>query len=66
MLARYCPRCGSTLVKSVPYLSTVVLVCSACGFDERDELDGVAQQKVSQKAKGSYSVYRAGGPKGKR
>ena len=38
-----------------------IIVCSACGFDGRNELDLFPEEKGSQKAKGRYSPYKTGG-----
>ena len=38
-----------------------VIKCSNCGFDERAVYEVYPEQKASQKAKGSYSPYKAGG-----
>ena len=35
--------------------------CNNCGFDERVVYDVYPEQKTSQKAKGNYSPYKAGG-----
>jgi len=61
-----CPRCKSAEVKVVAYRGTTARICNTCGFDERNELDIDAGEKTNQKAKGAYSPYRTGGPKGKR
>jgi len=42
-------------------MESTCAVCNACDYDERDELDACPEQNSSQKAKGSYSPYKAGG-----
>ncbi len=61
MPPRICPRCDSEDVKLIKYMESTCVVCQACGYDERDELDLAPEQKVSQKAKGSYTPYKTGG-----
>jgi hypothetical protein len=61
-----CPECGSNDVEVVNYRGSEVRICKTCEFDERDEFDAEGGEKSNQKAKGSYSPYHAGGPKGKR
>lgn len=56
-----CPKCGSAKIKHYKYLGIKVLKCSNCGFDESSLYDVYHEQKASQKAKGKYSVYKAGG-----
>ena len=56
-----CPKCGSGDVKFLKYLDIKVIKCSNCGFDESDVYDVYPEQKTSQKAKGSYTVYKTGG-----
>ncbi len=55
-----CPRCSSEKIQQTMYLNTKCVVCKSCGFDERDELDGVPTQKQG-KSKGSYTPYKTGG-----
>ena len=40
------------------------LVCNSCGYDERETYDVYPENKQSQKAKGEFSPYRAGGARG--
>ena len=56
-----CPKCGSKDVKIYIYMGTKVLKCNNCGFDESASLEAFPEQRKSQKAKGAYSVYKAGG-----
>ncbi|MBI4145574.1 hypothetical protein HY493_05225 [Candidatus Woesearchaeota archaeon] len=57
-----CPRCKSADVKLVAYRGQQMRVCNVCGFDETTEFESEAGEKTSQKAKGSYSPYKTGGP----
>lgn len=57
-----CPRCKSTDVILQKYRGIVVRVCRTCGYDESLEFENEAGEKGSQKAKGSYSPYKSGGP----
>lgn len=56
-----CPKCGSDDVKLYNYLGIKTIKCNNCGFDEGAAYDAVPEQKTSQKAKGRYNVYKAGG-----
>jgi len=56
-----CPKCRSEHVELESYNNIQCRVCLDCGFDERDELDSVGQQKASKKAKASYTPYKTGG-----
>ena len=58
-----CPKSGSENIKIGEYIGSEVLKCNDCGFDESKELDVFPEEKVSQKAKESYSPYKAGGSK---
>lgn len=58
-----CPKCNSENVKIVEYLGTKCIVCKECGYDEREDLEQVPEQRSSQKAKGQYSPYKKGGSK---
>ncbi len=62
-MSKKCPKCSSLNVKSISYLGAKVLKCSDCGFDESALLDVFPEDKSSQKAKGSYSPYKTGGPR---
>ncbi len=61
MTPRHCPKCESDDVLVVTYMDIECVVCNTCGFDERDELEGVPEGRTSQKAKGQYSKYKTGG-----
>ena len=56
-----CPKCRSEDVKTVLYRGIKCAVCNKCGFDERDVYEQYPEEKGSQKAKGSFSPYKAGG-----
>lgn len=56
-----CPKCGSSDIKLYNYLGVKALKCNNCGFDERNIYEVYPEQKTSQKAKGDYTVYKAGG-----
>lgn len=56
-----CPKCGSRNVKAQTYMGIKVVKCGNCGFDESLLYDVYPEEKKSQKAKGKYSVYKAGG-----
>ena len=56
-----CPKCGSKDIKFLDYLGIKALKCSSCGFDESAVYEVYPEQKTSQKAKGKYNVYKAGG-----
>lgn len=58
---RKCPKCGSYNVEPYLYQSVEVIKCNGCGFDEGSDYDIVPEQKASQKAKGKYTPYKAGG-----
>lgn len=56
-----CPECGSKNTNLYNYLGIKALKCSNCGFDEGSAYEVYPEQKTSQKAKGGYTVYKAGG-----
>ncbi len=58
-----CKRCNSTSIKIVNYLGIKCQVCNDCGYDEREAYEVFPEERSSQKAKGSYSPYKTGGPK---
>ena len=58
---RKCPKCSSYNVEPYIYQSIEVIKCSDCGFDESSDYDLVPEEKASQKAKGRYTPYKAGG-----
>lgn len=56
-----CPRCGSNRVHFEDYLGAKCVVCDSCGFDGRETYLVYPEEKRSQKEKGRYSPYKAGG-----
>ena len=56
-----CPKCGSESIKLVNYLGIKTMKCGSCGFDESSAYEVYPEQKTSQKAKGRYNAYKAGG-----
>lgn len=56
-----CPKCNSNNIKLYKYLGIQAIKCSNCGFDESSVYEVFPEQKTSQKAKGSYAVYKTGG-----
>lgn len=56
-----CPKCGSKDVKLYSYIGSKIIKCGDCGFDESKIYEVYPEEKKSQKAKGSYSVYKTGG-----
>ena len=58
-----CPKCKSSKIKIISYMGVKCVVCRNCGFDESSQYEVYPEEKKSQKAKGKYNVYKAGGPK---
>ena len=58
-----CPKCKSGNVKMIDYLSVKCIKCDNCGYDGSKEYDVYPEEKTSQKEKGRYNVYKAGGLK---
>ncbi|MBR9691598.1 hypothetical protein GOV06_02330 [Candidatus Woesearchaeota archaeon] len=58
-----CAKCGSTNIKSVEFMGSKVYYCKDCGYDERDALSVVPEQRTSQREKTRHSPYRTGGGK---
>lgn len=56
-----CPKCDSKDIKFYSYFGMKVVKCGNCGFDESGIYEVYPEQKASQKAKGKYAVYKAGG-----
>ncbi len=56
-----CPKCGSASIKIYNYSGIKAAKCKSCGFDEGRIYEVYPEQRASQKAKGSYSVYKTGG-----
>lgn len=57
-----CRKCGSENIEIIDHQGAKVMLCKDCGYDERDDLDIFPEEKTSQKAKGRFSPYKAGGP----
>ncbi|MBR9676569.1 hypothetical protein GOV04_00315 [Candidatus Woesearchaeota archaeon] len=57
-----CPKCNSDKVKTVLYQGIEVVVCTDCGYDERDDLEEAPEYRSSQREKGRYNKYKAGRP----
>ncbi len=56
-----CPKCGSADIKYSNYLNIKTIKCNNCGFDESFVYEVYPEQKISQKAKEEYAVYKKGG-----
>jgi len=56
-----CPKCKSNNVKIIKYMDVKCVLCSNCGFDESKQYEVFPEEKKSQKAKGRYTPYKAGG-----
>ncbi|MBI1969519.1 hypothetical protein HYS48_02390 [Candidatus Woesearchaeota archaeon] len=56
-----CPRCKSDNIRIVDYMTVQCIVCNSCGYDERMVYEIVPEEKTSQKLKGRFSPYKAGG-----
>ena len=56
-----CPKCSSADIKFKNYLGIKTIKCNTCGFDESSTYEVYPEQKISQKAKGKYNVYKKGG-----
>ena len=60
-VARRCSRCSSHNVRMVNYQGIRMLICQNCGYYETITYDEVPVMRSSQKAKGQFSPYKAGG-----
>ena len=56
-----CSKCGSTKVQTYKYITVTCIRCLMCGHDTCAELDIFPTPRSSQKAKGSFTPYKAGG-----
>ena len=56
-----CPKCNSSKVKTVEYLGVKCIKCDNCGYNESQQYEVYPEEKTSQKAKGRYTPYKAGG-----
>ena len=61
MIKNKCPICSSDNIKIIKYMGIDCIVCNNCGFDESSQYEVFGEEKKSQKAKGNYNVYKAGG-----
>ena len=55
-----CPRCDSEKIRIVNYMGTNVRICKDCGYDEREELDTVPEERNTQREKRKFTPYRSG------
>jgi len=58
-----CPKCNSGHIDAVDYMGVKALICLTCGYDESSEMEAGGGARTNQKAKASYSPYKAGGSK---
>ncbi|HII65805.1 TPA: hypothetical protein HA372_04940 [Candidatus Woesearchaeota archaeon] len=56
-----CPRCFSDDVELVDYMGVKCIVCRACGFDETQLYEVYPEERGSQREKGKFTPYKAGG-----
>ena len=56
-----CPKCNSSNIKIIDYMGVKCIKCSNCGYDESKQYEIYAEEKKSQKEKGRYAPYKAGG-----
>ena len=61
-MADKCPKCGSLKTESVADHNMTFVVCRACGYDE-SMYDVTDVQRSTQREKGRYNPYKAGGSK---
>jgi len=58
-----CPVCGSKKIRPYKYNDVTCFECDNCSYDSCEEFEEVPEEKTSQKAKGRYTPYKAGGSK---
>jgi len=58
-MKKKCPKCGSFNV-AIHKEDIEFLTCKSCGYDELEE-EAYPEQRSSQREKGRYSPYKAGG-----
>ncbi|HJO01379.1 MAG: hypothetical protein QF655_01970 [Candidatus Woesearchaeota archaeon] len=58
---KICLKCKSSNIKLISYMGVKCIVCNNCGFDESKQYDVYPEGKTSQKEKGRYTPYKAGG-----
>lgn len=56
-----CPGCHSKNVKVIKDNSLTFIQCKACGYDELAGDEVFPEQRTSQREKGRFSPYKAGG-----
>ena len=60
-IKKRCPKCNSNKIKIIKYMGVECIICNNCGFDESSQYEVFPEEKKSQRAKGKYTVYKAGG-----
>ena len=58
---KICPKCKSSNAKIIDYGGVRCVVCRKCGYDESKQYEVFPEEKKSQKEKGRYTPYKAGG-----
>jgi predicted nucleic-acid-binding Zn-ribbon protein len=58
-MKKRCPKCGSEEIEM--YDDLAFIKCTKCGYDELGTADFPYGVKKSQKEKGRYSPFKAGG-----
>lgn len=58
-----CPKCGSNKVDKVEEQDAMFLVCSSCGYDEREAMNVLPEERSRQFRKSENSPYKVGGPR---
>ena len=58
-----CPKCKSPNVRIEEYQGIDCIVCNDCDYDESQQYEVYPEHKTSQKAKGKFTPYKAGGNK---
>ena len=58
---KICPKCESSNAKIIDYMWVRCVVCRKCGYDESKQYEVFPEEKKSQKEKGIYTPYKAGG-----
>ena len=56
-----CPSCNSDNIKIIDYLGVKCIICNNCGLDESKQYEVFPEENKSQKEKGRYTPYKAGG-----
>ncbi len=63
MNKKNCPKCGSKDIEIEPYMDLNCILCKQCGYNEANQYEIYPENKASQKAKGKFTPYKAGGGK---